>query len=43
MIIIGERINGMFHDIAQAILENDPRPVQDWAKSRKLWVPLILI
>ena len=31
MIIIGERINGMFRDIAQAIRDRDPQPVRDWA------------
>ncbi|HZK25158.1 MAG TPA: dihydropteroate synthase [Oscillospiraceae bacterium] len=32
MFIIGERINGMFKDIAHAIREQDPRAVQDWAR-----------
>ena len=32
MFIIGERINGMFKDIAQAIREQDPRAVQEWAR-----------
>lgn len=31
MFIIGERINGMFSDIARAIREKDPGPVQEWA------------
>ncbi|MBS4008965.1 MAG: methyltetrahydrofolate cobalamin methyltransferase [Clostridium sp.] len=31
MFIIGERINGMFKDIAQAIRDGDPRPIQEWA------------
>lgn len=35
MIIIGERINGMFRDIAKAIRERDPRPVQEWAKKQE--------
>ncbi|NMB41069.1 MAG: methyltetrahydrofolate cobalamin methyltransferase [Firmicutes bacterium] len=35
MIIIGERINGMFRDIAEAIREKDPKPVQDWAKKQE--------
>lgn len=35
MIIIGERINGMFRDIAKAIREKDPRPVQEWAKKQE--------
>ena len=35
MIIIGERINGMFHDIAQAIREQKPAAVQEWAKKQE--------
>ena len=35
MIIIGERINGMFRDIAVAIREKDPKPVQEWAKRQE--------
>ncbi len=35
MIIIGERINGSFRDIAQAILRGDPGPVQKWAKKQE--------
>jgi len=31
MIIIGERINGMFKDIAKAIKEEDPEPIKEWA------------
>lgn len=31
MLIIGERINGMFSDIKKAIQEKDPRPLQEWA------------
>ncbi len=29
--IIGERINGMFLDIREAITNKDPKPVRDWA------------
>lgn len=35
MIIIGERINGMFKDIARAIREKDAKPVQMWAKKQE--------
>ncbi len=35
MIIIGERINGMFKDIAQAIKNRDPKPVQEWARKQE--------
>ena len=35
MFIIGERINGMFKDIAQAIRDGDPRPIQEWAKKQE--------
>jgi len=35
MIIIGERINGMFKDIAKAIKEQDPGPVQEWARKQE--------
>ena len=31
MIIIGERINGMFKDIGQAVRDMDPKPLQEWA------------
>lgn len=31
MIIIGERINGMFKDIGDAIKNKDPKPLQHWA------------
>ena len=31
MIIIGERINGMFKDIGKAVVEKDPKPLQEWA------------
>ena len=32
MIAIGERINGMFTDVKQAIADKDPRPIVDLAK-----------
>lgn len=35
MIIIGERINGMFRDIANAIREKDPRAVIEWAQKQE--------
>ncbi len=35
MIIIGERINGMFRDIAKAIREKDPTAVQEWARKQE--------
>lgn len=35
MIIIGERINGMFQDIAKAIRERDGSIVQKWAKKQE--------
>ncbi|WP_094604812.1 5-methyltetrahydrofolate:corrinoid/iron-sulfur protein co-methyltransferase [Sporomusa silvacetica DSM 10669] len=35
MIIIGERINGMFKDIGLAIREHDPKPLQEWAVKQK--------
>lgn len=35
MLIIGERINGMFHDIAKALREKDPKPVQGWARRQE--------
>ncbi len=35
MIIIGERINGMFQDIAKAIRERDGSIVQEWAKKQE--------
>ncbi|MEW6032850.1 MAG: methyltetrahydrofolate cobalamin methyltransferase [Bacillota bacterium] len=31
MILIGERINGMFRDIGRAIREGDKAPIQEWA------------
>jgi 5-methyltetrahydrofolate corrinoid/iron sulfur protein methyltransferase len=30
--LIGERINGMFKDIREAILNKDPAPIEHWAK-----------
>jgi len=35
VIIIGERINGMFQDIAAAIKNEDPTAVQEWARKQK--------
>ncbi|HED23762.1 MAG TPA: methyltetrahydrofolate cobalamin methyltransferase [Firmicutes bacterium] len=35
MIIIGERINGMYNDIGKAIKEKDPKPVQEWARKQE--------
>ncbi|HWR39321.1 MAG TPA: methyltetrahydrofolate cobalamin methyltransferase [Patescibacteria group bacterium] len=35
MIIIGERINGMFKDIGAAIRAHDPKPLQEWAVKQK--------
>ncbi|NMA14606.1 MAG: methyltetrahydrofolate cobalamin methyltransferase [Clostridia bacterium] len=35
MIIIGERINGMFKDIGQAVNERNPKPLQEWAIKQK--------
>ncbi|WP_027718507.1 methyltetrahydrofolate cobalamin methyltransferase [Desulfovirgula thermocuniculi] len=32
MILIGERINGMFKDIREAILNRDPEPIRYWAR-----------
>lgn len=34
MILIGERINAGFKDIARAIRERDPKPIQYWAKKQ---------
>lgn len=31
MIVIGERINGMFKDIREGIIESDKNPIQEWA------------
>ena len=35
MILIGERINGMFKDIGKAVQEWDPKPLQEWAKKQE--------
>lgn len=35
MLVIGERINGMFKDIANAIKTGDPTAVQEWAKRQE--------
>ncbi len=35
MLVIGERINGMFLDIANAIKTGDPTAVQEWAKKQE--------
>ncbi|MCR4418863.1 MAG: methyltetrahydrofolate cobalamin methyltransferase [Clostridia bacterium] len=35
MLIIGERINGMFADIREALQKRDPRPVQEWARKQE--------
>lgn len=35
MIIIGERINGMYKDIARAIRDKNPAPVQEWARRQE--------
>ncbi|GAW91840.1 methyltetrahydrofolate cobalamin methyltransferase [Calderihabitans maritimus] len=35
MLIIGERINGMFKDIKEAIQNKDPKPVQEWARKQE--------
>ena len=32
MIFIGERINTGFKDIKQAVLDKDPKPIQNWAR-----------
>lgn len=33
--VIGERINGLFKDIRQAIADRDPKPIQAWAIKQK--------
>ncbi|MDY6827106.1 MAG: methyltetrahydrofolate cobalamin methyltransferase [Bacillota bacterium] len=35
MIIIGERINGMYNDIGKAIKGKDPKPIQAWARKQE--------
>lgn len=32
MLLIGERINGMFKDIGEAVLNKDPDPIRYWAR-----------
>jgi len=34
MILIGERINGLWRDIRTAIQNRDPRPIQEWARKQ---------
>jgi 5-methyltetrahydrofolate corrinoid/iron sulfur protein methyltransferase len=34
MILIGERINTGFADIKQAVLDKDPKPLQEWARKQ---------
>jgi len=36
MEIIGERINGMFKDIKQAIIDKNPEPVREWARKQTM-------
>jgi 5-methyltetrahydrofolate corrinoid/iron sulfur protein methyltransferase len=33
--MIGERINGMFKDIGEAVAKFDPKPIQDWAVKQR--------
>ena len=33
--MIGERINGMFKDIGEAVAKFDPKPIQEWAKKQE--------
>ena len=35
MLVVGERINGMFTDIRKAIEEGDPKPIEEWAKKQE--------
>lgn len=35
MLVIGERINGMFKDIAEAIQKRDPTAVHEWVKKQE--------
>lgn len=35
MQIIGERINGMFLDIKEALQKRDPRPIREWARKQE--------
>ena len=34
MILIGERINTGFADIKQAVMDQDPKPIQQWAREQ---------
>jgi 5-methyltetrahydrofolate corrinoid/iron sulfur protein methyltransferase len=34
MIFVGERINTGFKDIKQAVLDKDPKPIQEWARKQ---------
>jgi len=34
MIFVGERINTGFKDIKQAVMDKDPKPLQDWARKQ---------
>ena len=34
MILVGERINTGFKDIKQAVMDKDPKPLQEWAKKQ---------
>ena len=34
MIFVGERINTGFKDIKQAVMDKDPKPLQEWAKKQ---------
>lgn len=35
MLVIGERINGMFRDVGKGIQEGDPKPIEEWAKKQE--------
>ncbi len=35
MILIGERINGMFKDVRRAIQQGNPEPIWDWARRQQ--------
>ncbi|MCL6449891.1 MAG: methyltetrahydrofolate cobalamin methyltransferase [Acetobacteraceae bacterium] len=35
MILVGERINGMFRDVGRAIASVDPHPIQEWAQRQE--------
>jgi len=34
MIFVGERVNTGFKDIKQAVMDKDPKPLQDWARKQ---------